>query len=208
MNIKGFIGAMVAGVIGALVWGAISYFTGYEIGYVAWGIGLLVGLGAVFVGGTSATNGVLCGVVALLSILGGKYLAVKFVVDKELSKAALSTFEEYHADASDYEEIATDEQLRDFMANHEYAASAADVTAEEMEDFRATTGPLLEEIRDGSATSENWLDTAAGKEWTAAVESLVSIPAAVKEGLGPMDILFGFLGIATAFKVGSGAGRE
>ena len=36
-------GGVVAGSIGALIWAAIAYFTGYEVGWVAWGVGGLVG---------------------------------------------------------------------------------------------------------------------------------------------------------------------
>jgi hypothetical protein len=36
-------GGAVAGLIGAAIWAAIGYFSGLEIGWIAWGIGMLVG---------------------------------------------------------------------------------------------------------------------------------------------------------------------
>lgn len=43
--LKFIAGGAIGGLIGGLIWAAISYFTGFEVGYVAWGIGFLVGGG-------------------------------------------------------------------------------------------------------------------------------------------------------------------
>ena len=42
---RGIIGGALGGLIGAVIWAGISYFTGYEIGWIAWGVGGMVGLG-------------------------------------------------------------------------------------------------------------------------------------------------------------------
>lgn len=73
-----FIGALIGGVIGAVAWGAIAYFTGFEIGWIAIGIGVLVGIGAQAGGGSQTTGGgmivgVMAAIVAAASIAGGKY---------------------------------------------------------------------------------------------------------------------------------------
>ncbi|HTQ08947.1 MAG TPA: hypothetical protein VMI31_02635, partial [Fimbriimonadaceae bacterium] len=47
------------------------------IGYMATGVGFLVGYGSAFLGGRGQTNGVLCGIIALLSMFGGKMMAVR-----------------------------------------------------------------------------------------------------------------------------------
>ncbi len=78
----GLLGAVVGGMIGAAIWGAIVYFTGYEIGWIAWGIGGLVGVGAqmgVRTGGgvPNATLPFMAAGVALLAVLAGKYSAVE-----------------------------------------------------------------------------------------------------------------------------------
>ncbi|MCA9294068.1 MAG: hypothetical protein KDA20_09670 [Phycisphaerales bacterium] len=78
----GVIGSVVAGVIGAVVWAAIAYFTGFQIGWVAWGIGGLVGAGCLIGlhlsgGQPSEQTAILAGVVALLSILLGKSALVE-----------------------------------------------------------------------------------------------------------------------------------
>src|SRR5688572_13617259 len=45
-RLKGIIGAVLGGVAGAAAWAGVVHFTGYEIKYVAIGVGALVGLGS------------------------------------------------------------------------------------------------------------------------------------------------------------------
>lgn len=70
----GLASGLIAGLLGALVWVAIVYFTGFEIGFVAWGLGFVVGL---FVHLGSPENegpgqGVLAAIIAVGSILLAK----------------------------------------------------------------------------------------------------------------------------------------
>jgi hypothetical protein len=83
MNVTGsIIGGLIGGVVGAALWGGISYFTGYEIGWIAWGVGGLVGLGCALASSeVGPAHGIVAVVITVLSILGGKFLAV------ELSKS-------------------------------------------------------------------------------------------------------------------------
>ncbi len=72
--IKALVLALIAGVIGAAVWAAVSYFTGRELGLIAWGIGGLVGAAAGFGAAHEAgtPSGLIAVVVSLLAIAGGK----------------------------------------------------------------------------------------------------------------------------------------
>jgi len=211
MNPLSIVGAIVAGIIGALIWGAISFFTGYEIGYVAWGIGFLVGMGVVVTGGGSPMAGIMSAVVALVAILGGKALAVKFEIDKSINEVATQSFSEYEQSAAKYAALEEGASYAQFLVDEEWtdAKKAEDVPAGEVEDFELVWVPFLEAITDGSVTSENWLQKSEpGKGFKAATSELVSIPGAVKEGLGLFDLLFGFLGIATAYRVGCGGSKD
>ncbi len=75
------IGALVAGLIGAALWAGIVYFTNYEVGIVAWAIGGMVGIGAAIGarGEGGALTGAMAAIVAMASIVGGKY-AVAYIV--------------------------------------------------------------------------------------------------------------------------------
>jgi hypothetical protein len=68
------LGGVIGGALGAGAWVAIVHFTGYEVGFVAWGVGLLVGLGSMTMAGgrSTALGAVAAGLIALLAVLGGK----------------------------------------------------------------------------------------------------------------------------------------
>lgn len=71
----GLIGGLMAAVIGGVVWAWLTLASGYEIGFVAWGIGLLCGLAVMKLAG-GETGPVFQVVAVLASILGiaiGKY---------------------------------------------------------------------------------------------------------------------------------------
>ena len=104
-----FVGAAVGGVIGALIWAGIVLATNYEVGFVAWAIGGLVGLGSALLGGAGRTNGVVCGVIALLSILGGKYMAAQSAVGEYVNEEVDNLYRELMKDAEDLVELESEE---------------------------------------------------------------------------------------------------
>jgi len=76
---KGILYAATAGFVGALLWAAIAYYGDLEIGLLAWGIGAAVG-GAMLAGvheKAGPQTGVIALAIALVSIVGGKYMAVE-----------------------------------------------------------------------------------------------------------------------------------
>jgi hypothetical protein len=83
---------LVAAVAGGIVWGLIVRWTDYEIGFAAWGIGLLVGTAVLF--GARGARGVqlsvLAVVLALIGILIGKYLAFVWVLRDAANEANVS----------------------------------------------------------------------------------------------------------------------
>jgi hypothetical protein len=74
--VPAIIGGILTAIAGGLIWGLITNTTGYEIGWAAWGIGLLAGYGVVmFAKGQGGLRLQL--VAALTAVLGiaiGKYL--------------------------------------------------------------------------------------------------------------------------------------
>lgn len=69
--------------------GAIAYSTGYEVGWLAMGVGALCGAG-MMAGIDSEDAGLISGiiavVIALASIAGGKFAAIHFIVGKEVDE--------------------------------------------------------------------------------------------------------------------------
>src|SRR5271163_1434415 len=72
----GILAGVVAAVIGAGIWMGITVATGYQVGYVALGIGALVGLASRYAGnGTSVVYGILGAILTFLSCLTGEAMA-------------------------------------------------------------------------------------------------------------------------------------
>lgn len=86
------IGGLISGSVGAGIWAAIAYFADMEIGWAAWGVGVLVGIGvrAGARGSEGVGPGVVAAVIALASVAGGKYWAVHLVMEKELTKMGVT----------------------------------------------------------------------------------------------------------------------
>jgi hypothetical protein len=72
----GIIGGSIGGFIGAVLWASITYFAEYQIGWLAVGVGFLVGLGVRKLGkGVDKEFGVVGGIIALISVVLGNFLA-------------------------------------------------------------------------------------------------------------------------------------
>jgi len=91
--LMGLIGGGVAMLVGALVWGAITYFTEYQIGWIAIGIGFLVGVAIRFFGkGKTLIFGIAGAVLALIGCLLGNFIFYAGVIAREESVSFLEIF--------------------------------------------------------------------------------------------------------------------
>ena len=81
---KAIIFGILAAVAGALIWAAITVITGSQIGYVAIGLGILVGFAVKFGGkGLTPVYGVIGALLAVVScILGNYFSGVGFVASE------------------------------------------------------------------------------------------------------------------------------
>ena len=90
---KWVLAGSIGGLVGAAIWAAISYAVNAEVGYVAWGIGGIVGIAVRFVAGEREEGigpGVTAAVIAILAVLGGKYAAVHMLVSHHMGNVEAS----------------------------------------------------------------------------------------------------------------------
>jgi hypothetical protein len=72
----GVLAGVIAAAVGAGIWMGITVATGFQVGYVALGIGALVGFAIRYAGnGTSVVYGILGAILTFLSCLTGQALA-------------------------------------------------------------------------------------------------------------------------------------
>jgi len=82
---KAIMTGVIVGIIGAVLWGTITVLTGFQIGYMAIGIGAGVGLSMKIVGkGLDQNFGISGGIIALISCLLGNFLSIiGFIANSE-----------------------------------------------------------------------------------------------------------------------------
>jgi hypothetical protein len=91
--LMGLIGGGVAMLVSAVIWGAITYFTEYQIGWMAIGVGFLVGLAIQFFGrGKTPVFGVSGAVLALLGCVLGNLIFYSGFIAREEGAAFFEVF--------------------------------------------------------------------------------------------------------------------
>jgi hypothetical protein len=92
----GIIGGGIGGLIGAVIWAAVTYITEYQIGWLALGVGFLVGLGVRYLGkGIDTIFGVAGGVIALFSVALGNFLTALGYVAKAYEMGFLEVLQQF-----------------------------------------------------------------------------------------------------------------
>lgn len=91
--ILGLIAGGVAMLVGAALWGAITYFTQYQIGYMSIGLGFLVGFAVRFFGkGHSLIFGLSSAVLSLIGCVLGNFLFYVGAISREENASFLEVF--------------------------------------------------------------------------------------------------------------------
>ena len=206
------VAAAAVALVSAYLWKAIAMATQYEVGVVAWAIGGAVGLVAVMMGSVGIRTGILCGVLALGAILGGNYWVQVSMMDQIVMNAQTlvdeqeleGVYEEYGNMARHFaEDVHTDAEIRQFMLDYDMttATRTQDISAEELAQFKETDAQDLRAFAANPVTASELINAVNGDMlWEA---SGYSVWDAVIQSLGPMDYAFFFLGIGTAFRLGS-----
>jgi len=196
-----------AALLGALIWYFIANVSGYELGLVAWGIGALIGFVVAAMGSRGQMAGVACAVLAVVAILAGKFMIYSSFQD-EFTAAMDQSKEEVRylydgemAAAKAYARVSDEESLRQFMVDHQFSEAyrAEGVSLQEIESFQSENKIRLTLYAYASPEFEDWYQTT----FIANLPEISTLEI-VKEGLSPIDLLFLFLGVATAFRLGRG----
>jgi len=200
---KGVLGAIAGGVLGAGLWAAVSYVTGYEIGWIAWAVGGLTGAGMAIGnqmrGGRTA--GLLAAAVALAAVLGGKLGAAHFYAQKMIDEHAASL---------------TMDDARDYLAmkvEREFEEGGVDVGEPLDEEAAYAPEVIVERDRRWAAMSED-----DHQKFMASFKA--DVTGEGQDAAGALTIvsfvlnfgLFGFLwlglAVSTAYKFGSGVVKQ
>ena len=91
---KWMLGGFAGAAIGAVVWILVTYYTNAEVGYVAWGVGVLAGLGVRLssrydVTPPSPMQGFLAAGIATLALIIAKYLVVALQMEEAINQPGI-----------------------------------------------------------------------------------------------------------------------
>ena len=217
---RAIMAAGAAALAGALVWMGIAVVFDYEIGLVAWAIGGLVGFASAVTGARGSAAGAMCAAMALAAIIGGKFLAFQtfqasladMMQGEEMwaGDEMQAWFEEVQVDAELYMGLdGSESALRQFMLERNYTEgySVEEITDEEIEAFLDYDAGDLEWIAASAPSFEEWREHIQANFSDLSTD--ISTMDLVVESLGLIDIVFLFLGLSTAYRLGeSGLRRE
>lgn len=202
---------LVVAAVCAYAWKMIAVLTEYEVGIVAWAIGGAIGFTAIALGSIGVRTGIICGVFALCSIIGGKYLTLDTFIEQAADemKAALieSSSDEFTQESVEIarrftNEVHTDEQIRTFMWEQQYieVESVEDISDEDVQTFKEEVAPFLRNFAERPMTEES-MASMSGEEFFRDYTG-ASMWQMLLSSLGLIDVLFLFLGVGTAFRMG------
>lgn len=192
---------LVAALLGGLVWAAIVLFTRYEIGWVAWGVGALVGMA--MARATMARSwklGVTAAALALVGLLAGK----AFVAGGSAGSIAdeLAANSEYMAGAVAWDMYAAGALDAETMAAIRTTREAGDTLSDALWADMVSQGSRL---LDGMTEADR---RAYAEEAAAGIVSALGLVDGIAAQLSGFDLLWLFLALGTAFRIMSGRREE
>jgi hypothetical protein len=210
MTLKAVGAAGAAALLGALLWMGIAIAFDYELGLVAWLIGGAVGFASAVTGARGTSAGAMCAGMALVAIIGGKFLVYQNLQENVAAlmeeqgawagEEVQAWFEEAQADAELYLVLdGSDQALRNFIFERNYseAYAVSNVTDEDVEVFLEFDAATLEWMATENPSFEQWRLRLASDVVDISTLDLVI------DNLGIVDVIFLFLGLTTAYRLGS-----
>lgn len=206
MDTRSVSAAAIAAALGAAAWAAVAYFMEIEIGWLALGIGFLVGAAAQMFGGEGKGMGAVCAVLSIVSILIGKCVMMEFIVQHELdvmlnNEFDKSFYQEQMEDARQYQLVENDNDLRSFMVIREYTQEKdpQKLGTLQLGYFKEYEGEMLDLLHEWQPSFEDW--KAMHRKTMSKTFSRGEVYAAA---LHPMDMFFALLAVSAAWRLGKG----
>jgi len=199
---NGVIGAAVGAVIGMIGWFLLIVGTGYSIGYAAWGVGAITGLGARIGGGEGGSKlGLIASLFAVFAIIGGQFLGVRSLAQSVLGKEAVASYQKELAYANQVVAAKSDDELKALIAQQD-GETPSGVTDFHLQLFKQEDLPGLQSLAGGEPSQAEFVSRMQKKA------NSLDLQMGVLEGsFGFLMILWLFLGVSSAYKIGSGSNQ-
>jgi len=209
--IRALIAAAIGGAVGAAAWCAVSVTTGYEIGILAWGVGLLAGLGAMIAtprDERSVLTGAAAAIVGLAAIVGGKWAAASIHAEATAAELAATEVDDQWLIIDLADDIVLEREAAGMTIDWPTAAQIetateeyeypADIWSEAVERLEALPDVERQQLRRAAQDTLAEMSASAGHYFRAEY---------FRRSFGLLDFVFVGLAMFTAFRLGS-AGAE
>jgi hypothetical protein len=196
---RAIVAGLLAALLGAGIWTAVVAMTGFEVGWVAWGVGVLVGFAmSRFTTQRSVQLGVYAAVLAVLGLAVGKVATVRMMVPSYGREIVM-----------DNETILAQAFAIEMRANERFSAQLSlDLARFGRDD--SLPAPLVNRMMDEAqarmAAAEPAERERVATMFANSILGEVSLTEQFTASLSLFDLLFFALAIATAFKFMRGDG--
>ncbi len=205
--LKWVLGGVTVGAVGAGIWAAIAYGTHREIGWIAWGVGALVGFGVRLMARDDQgyAPGITAAAIAVLSIIAGKFVAAMLLVSSLGIVKVTVKVSDQNMIASFADEICDDRIAKGKKIvwppgkNREKAHLQADYPADIWQEATKKWQKLGPDEQERRKAERNKDFEELGAEFTGRLRRGVFMSS-----FSGFDILWFLLATITAFKLGSG----
>ena len=202
---------LAGGVVGTVIWVLVGYFAQYEVGWIAWGIGFLVGAGVRYGAylddqDEDSVLGIFASVVAIGSIVAAKFIIFCLLVngaDADHLRESLSKvrFDDEAMIASFANEIAEERMRRGQTIN--WPPEATFDEAPRKADYPAELWRQAEKRWDELGNEKQQEQISELKTLVKELSEKASGPG-FGEFFSPWDLLWFGLATITAYKIGTG----
>jgi hypothetical protein len=195
---------IAGGGLAMMVWYGFTAITGWEFGIIAWGVGIAAGVSAIYgAGRASALLGIMAGCIAGLAIIGGQLLTFRRQVDSFVRKEAKEAYERELAFARVAAKERNPSFLRPLLAERDAEEGEQpdprSVTNKDLKKFVEEEQPFLQGLLEGNPSREEYVD-----DLVRGCMERISLTEALRESFSLWTVLWLFLGVGTAWKIGSG----
>jgi len=176
-----FLVGAIAAIVGAIAWALVAHYGQVEIGWLAVGMGALIGFGMVKAGGYGKQLIIWASLLAVLSIASGKYISYQMLTEIAFPD---ELYHEQVAEAPVWAAIdsSNDKEVGQFAADHGYDPIPAN-------EFRQYIGAILTWLAEEQRSLTEWRDRQC--------ENYTFVQHITMD-FTPLDIVFLVLGIAAA----------
>lgn len=200
----GLLGGILAGGLAMVGWYFLTMATYKHYSIAAWFVGVMTGVGVRWLGKEGHPKlGFIAAICAALAILVADFMAVNTVFNKLQGLVAQGAEEEYNSQmklAKSAVEAKTDEQISKWL--EENGELDDKPTANDIQIFRTTTQPEMQNLLDGKTTKEAFMKKNSGeldKMFTFSFKWQI-----YKDSVSFISLIFVIFGVISAWRIATG----